>query len=166
MGLILALLFDFTLADVPVEDAGSASGLGTTVQQVGTAVGIAAIGAVRTIRASGAEDRETVAVVRSATLAYDAGLRSARLAALISPASSLAVQGSFLLVLALGGARVARGELTVADLVAFVSEIMTLLPGDVILTGTPEGVGPMVAGQEVSVTIDGIGTLTNPVVDA
>lgn len=46
MGLILALLFDFTLADVPVEDAGSASGLGTTVQQVGTAVGIAAIGAV------------------------------------------------------------------------------------------------------------------------
>ncbi|MFO7191916.1 MULTISPECIES: fumarylacetoacetate hydrolase family protein [Thermocrispum] len=55
---------------------------------------------------------------------------------------------------------------SVADLVAFVSEIMTLLPGDVILTGTPEGVGPMVAGQEVSVTIDGIGTLTNPVVDA
>ncbi|WP_028850402.1 fumarylacetoacetate hydrolase family protein [Thermocrispum municipale] len=55
---------------------------------------------------------------------------------------------------------------TVADLVAFVSEIMTLLPGDVILTGTPEGVGPMQAGQEVSVTVDGIGTLTNPVVDA
>ncbi|BCB85248.1 MFS transporter [Phytohabitans suffuscus] len=45
MGLILALLFDFTLADVPVQDAGSASGLGTTVQQVGTAIGIAAIGA-------------------------------------------------------------------------------------------------------------------------
>jgi EmrB/QacA subfamily drug resistance transporter len=45
MGLILALLFDFTLADVPVEDAGSASGMGTTVQQVGTAIGIAAIGA-------------------------------------------------------------------------------------------------------------------------
>jgi EmrB/QacA subfamily drug resistance transporter len=46
MGLIVALLFDFTLADVPVRDAGSASGLGTTVQQVGAAVGIAAIGAV------------------------------------------------------------------------------------------------------------------------
>jgi ATP-binding cassette subfamily B protein/ATP-binding cassette subfamily C protein len=86
-----------------------------------------AIGAVRTIRASGAEDRETVAVVRSATLAYDAGLRSARLAALISPASSLAVQGSFLLVLALGGARVARGELTVADLVAFVLYLFLLV---------------------------------------
>ncbi len=86
-----------------------------------------ALGAVRTIRASGAEQRETVAVVGSATQAYDAGLRSARLAALVSPASSLAVQGSFLLVLALGGARVARGELTVADLVAFVLYLFLLV---------------------------------------
>lgn len=51
----------------------------------------------------------------------------------------------------------------VADLVAFVSSVMTLLPGDVVLTGTPEGVGPIEAGQQVSVTIEGIGTLTNPV---
>ena len=42
---------------------------------------------------------------------------------------------------------------------------MTLLPGDVILTGTPEGVGPMTAGQRVSVTISGLGTLSNPVMD-
>jgi 2-keto-4-pentenoate hydratase/2-oxohepta-3-ene-1,7-dioic acid hydratase in catechol pathway len=41
---------------------------------------------------------------------------------------------------------------------------MTLLPGDVLLTGTPAGVGPMVPGQTVSVTVEGIGTLTNPVV--
>jgi 2-keto-4-pentenoate hydratase/2-oxohepta-3-ene-1,7-dioic acid hydratase in catechol pathway len=41
---------------------------------------------------------------------------------------------------------------------------MTLLPGDIVLTGTPAGVGPMVAGDEVSVTVEGIGTLTNPVV--
>jgi 2-keto-4-pentenoate hydratase/2-oxohepta-3-ene-1,7-dioic acid hydratase in catechol pathway len=41
---------------------------------------------------------------------------------------------------------------------------MTLLPGDVILTGTPAGVGPVVAGDEVSVTVEGIGTLTNTVV--
>ena len=86
-----------------------------------------ALGAVRTIRASGAESRETTAVVASATAAYDAGLRSARLSALVSPASSLAVQGSFLLVLALGGARVARGELTVADLVAFVLYLFLLV---------------------------------------
>jgi 2-keto-4-pentenoate hydratase/2-oxohepta-3-ene-1,7-dioic acid hydratase in catechol pathway len=48
--------------------------------------------------------------------------------------------------------------------IAFISGIMTLLPGDVILTGTPAGVGPIVAGDSVSVTIEGIGTLTNPVV--
>ena len=52
----------------------------------------------------------------------------------------------------------------VADLIAYVSSFTTLLPGDVILTGTPAGVGPMVAGDRVSVTISGIGTLSNPVV--
>lgn len=49
-------------------------------------------------------------------------------------------------------------------LVVWISRVMTLLPGDVILTGTPAGVGPMVAGQSVSVTVERIGTLTNPVV--
>jgi 2-keto-4-pentenoate hydratase/2-oxohepta-3-ene-1,7-dioic acid hydratase in catechol pathway len=51
----------------------------------------------------------------------------------------------------------------VATLVSYVSHVMTLLPGDVILTGTPAGVGPMRPGQTVSVTVEGIGTLTNPV---
>jgi 2-keto-4-pentenoate hydratase/2-oxohepta-3-ene-1,7-dioic acid hydratase in catechol pathway len=41
---------------------------------------------------------------------------------------------------------------------------MTLLPGDVILTGTPEGVGPMQPGDEVEVSISGLGNLTNKVV--
>ncbi len=53
----------------------------------------------------------------------------------------------------------------VVELVSWISSVMTLLPGDVILTGTPSGVSPVVAGDEVSVTIAGIGTLTNPVVD-
>jgi 2-keto-4-pentenoate hydratase/2-oxohepta-3-ene-1,7-dioic acid hydratase in catechol pathway len=48
-------------------------------------------------------------------------------------------------------------------LVEWVSHVMTLLPGDVILTGTPAGVGPMSPGQSVSVSIEGLGTLTNPV---
>jgi 2-keto-4-pentenoate hydratase/2-oxohepta-3-ene-1,7-dioic acid hydratase in catechol pathway len=48
-------------------------------------------------------------------------------------------------------------------LVAYVSSVMTLLPGDVILTGTPEGVGPMQVGDEVEVSISGIGSLTNKV---
>ncbi len=52
----------------------------------------------------------------------------------------------------------------VAELVAFASNVMTLLPGDVLLTGTPAGVGPLAVGDEVSVTIENIGTLTNPVV--
>lgn len=52
----------------------------------------------------------------------------------------------------------------VADLLAYVSSFMTLLPGDVLLTGTPEGVGPMRPGDEVSITIDGLGTLSNTVV--
>ena len=52
----------------------------------------------------------------------------------------------------------------VADLIAHVSAAMTLLPGDVLLTGTPAGVGPLAVGQEVAVTVEGIGTLRNPVV--
>jgi 2-keto-4-pentenoate hydratase/2-oxohepta-3-ene-1,7-dioic acid hydratase in catechol pathway len=50
--------------------------------------------------------------------------------------------------------------------IAFMSGVMTLLPGDVILTGTPSGVGPIKDGDTVSVEIEGIGTLTNPVVKA
>jgi 2-keto-4-pentenoate hydratase/2-oxohepta-3-ene-1,7-dioic acid hydratase in catechol pathway len=52
----------------------------------------------------------------------------------------------------------------VPGLIAHVSQVMTLLPGDVLLTGTPAGVGPLTDGDEVSVTIESIGTLTNRVV--
>ena len=52
----------------------------------------------------------------------------------------------------------------IAALVVHASAAFTLLPGDVILTGTPAGVGPIVAGQRVEVEIEGIGTLSNPVV--
>jgi 2-keto-4-pentenoate hydratase/2-oxohepta-3-ene-1,7-dioic acid hydratase in catechol pathway len=52
----------------------------------------------------------------------------------------------------------------VARLVAYVSAAFTLLPGDVLLTGTPAGVGPVGAGQRVDVEIEGIGTLSNPFV--
>ncbi|MCA2206694.1 fumarylacetoacetate hydrolase family protein [Nocardia rosealba] len=51
----------------------------------------------------------------------------------------------------------------IPKIIECISSVMTLLPGDVILTGTPEGVGPLAAGQNVSVTVEGIGTLTNPV---
>lgn len=52
---------------------------------------------------------------------------------------------------------------SVAELVAYISDIMTLLPGDVILTGTPAGIGPVLPGDVVEVTVPGIGTLTNEV---
>jgi len=48
-------------------------------------------------------------------------------------------------------------------LIRFISNIMTLLPGDVITTGTPSGIGPMVPGDKVDVQIEGIGTLSNRV---
>ncbi|MEE1798843.1 fumarylacetoacetate hydrolase family protein [Streptomyces sp. NPDC059096] len=53
---------------------------------------------------------------------------------------------------------------SVEDLIVNISEAMTLLPGDVVLTGTPAGVGPLSVGDEVAVTIEGIGTLTNKVI--
>ena len=51
----------------------------------------------------------------------------------------------------------------VATLIEYVTTFMTLLPGDVILTGTPEGVGPLSAGDLVEVEVDGVGPLANPV---
>ncbi len=51
---------------------------------------------------------------------------------------------------------------TVPELIAFASRVWTLLPGDAILTGTPAGVGPFTDGQVVEVSIEGIGTLSNP----
>ncbi len=54
----------------------------------------------------------------------------------------------------------------VPALVSYISHVMTLLPGDVVLTGTPAGVSPLVDGDTVTVRIEGIGDLTNPVVSA
>lgn len=53
---------------------------------------------------------------------------------------------------------------SVPELIAYVSSIFTLLPGDVILTGTPAGVGPIDVGQRVEIEVEGIGVLSNPVV--
>ena len=50
------------------------------------------------------------------------------------------------------------------QLVSFISHIMTLLPGDVIATGTPSGIGPMAVGDRIDVVIEGIGTLSNTIV--
>jgi 2-keto-4-pentenoate hydratase/2-oxohepta-3-ene-1,7-dioic acid hydratase in catechol pathway len=51
-----------------------------------------------------------------------------------------------------------------AGLIAYASRTITLLPGDVVLTGTPPGVGPLAAGDRVEIEVEGIGVLANPVV--
>ncbi|MDF1564283.1 MAG: fumarylacetoacetate hydrolase family protein [Deltaproteobacteria bacterium] len=53
----------------------------------------------------------------------------------------------------------------VRHLLHFVAQVMTLEPGDLLLTGTPPGVGPIVAGDRVEVEVEGVGVLENPVVD-
>ncbi|GGO93911.1 fumarylacetoacetate hydrolase family protein [Wenjunlia tyrosinilytica] len=60
--------------------------------------------------------------------------------------------------------RTAEMVRSVADLIVHITEAMTLLPGDVVLTGTPAGTGPVHVGDEVAVSIEGIGTLTNKVI--
>ncbi|MEJ5945444.1 ABC transporter ATP-binding protein [Pseudokineococcus basanitobsidens] len=85
------------------------------------------LSAVRTIRASGATDREAAAVVASAVAARDAGVRAAKVGAVVSPVMVVAVQGALVAVLAVGGARVASGALTVADLVQFVLYLFLLV---------------------------------------
>jgi 2-keto-4-pentenoate hydratase/2-oxohepta-3-ene-1,7-dioic acid hydratase in catechol pathway len=51
---------------------------------------------------------------------------------------------------------------SIGEIVAFASDVWTLLPGDIIMTGTPGGLGGFTAGQTVDITIEGIGTLSNP----
>ncbi len=53
---------------------------------------------------------------------------------------------------------------SVPELIAYITEAITLLPGDVIMTGTPSGVGPMAPGDTVEVEVEGVGVLRNPVV--
>ena len=53
---------------------------------------------------------------------------------------------------------------SVAQLIAYISEAITLLPGDAIMTGTPAGVGPVQPGDVVEIEISGVGVLRNPVV--
>lgn len=62
-------------------------------------------------------------------------------------------------------ARTSEMTLSPAQLISHISQTITLLPGDVVLTGTPPGVGPLEPGDTVEVEIEGIGVLENPVVD-
>lgn len=86
-----------------------------------------AISAVRTVRAANATDREIAAVEKDARGAWEQGIRVARISALVVPISSIALQVSFLVVLGVGGFRVATGAIEIGDLVAFILFLFLLI---------------------------------------
>lgn len=79
-----------------------------------------ALSAIRTIRAARAEAKETEVISKAANAAYDQGLAIARLSAAVAPIAQIAFNTAFIVVLGLGGLRVASGETTIASLVTFV----------------------------------------------
>lgn len=88
-----------------------------------------AISSVRTIRAANATEREIAAVDDDATGAWKMGIQVAKISALVVPVAGIAMQVSFLVVLGVGGFRVASGAITVANLVAFILFLfMMILP--------------------------------------
>ena len=78
-----------------------------------------ALGAIRTVRAARAEQRESDRIAERAQSVYAANIRAAKLDSIVSPAIGLAAHGSLILVLLVGGVQVANGELPLAGLVAF-----------------------------------------------
>lgn len=86
-----------------------------------------AIGSIRTIRASGAAAREQAAIDETARGAYDAGVQVAKASAFIVPIAGIALQLSLLVVLGVGGFRVASGAITIAQLVTFVMFLFFLV---------------------------------------
>jgi ABC-type multidrug transport system fused ATPase/permease subunit len=86
-----------------------------------------ALGAIRTIRAAGATQRETERVGDAAASAYRAGVDMAKLQALVQPIVSLCIQGAFIVVLGYGGYRVATGDMSLGDLVAFLLYLFMLV---------------------------------------
>ncbi|MEJ1087171.1 ABC transporter ATP-binding protein [Microbacterium sp. Mu-80] len=85
------------------------------------------ISSIRTVRASGATERETAAVEGTAREAYGLGVRIAKISSLVVPIAGIALQLSLLVVLGVGGFRVASGALTIASLVTFIMFLFMLI---------------------------------------
>lgn len=86
-----------------------------------------AVGSIRTVRASGATEREVDAVTGQATEAYQVGVRIAKVSALVVPIAGIALQVSLLVVIGLGGFRVATGAIDIASLVTFIMFLFMLI---------------------------------------
>ena len=85
-----------------------------------------ALGAVRTIRAARAEEKESEEITRNAKEAYDQGVKIAKLNAAVTPIAGIAFQGAFIAVLGVGGYRVANGDTSIANLITFVLLMFTM----------------------------------------
>ncbi|SFN34381.1 ABC transporter ATP-binding protein [Mycetocola miduiensis] len=112
-----------------------------------------AISAVRTVRASNATTREIATIDADATGAWDAGIQVARISALVVPVAGIAMQVSFLVVLGVGGFRVASGAITIASLVAFIlflfMMIMPLGQAFGAISATNQALGALGRIQEI-----------------
>ncbi len=112
-----------------------------------------ALSAVRTIRAAGAEARETEQVSNSADQAYEQGVKIAKISSAIAPIGGLALNATFIVVLGVGGYRVASGATTVASLVSFIL-LMFLLMRPVFttvgaITSVQSALGALARIQEI-----------------
>ncbi|WP_102192437.1 ABC transporter ATP-binding protein [Microbacterium aurantiacum] len=86
-----------------------------------------AVGSIRTIRASGATERETHAVSQLATDAYGLGVKIAKISSMVVPVAGIALQLSLLVVLGVGGFRVAAGTISIASLITFIMFLFMLV---------------------------------------
>ncbi|MEU3935005.1 ABC transporter ATP-binding protein [Streptomyces sp. NPDC029044] len=136
MAFLDAVLLGVTLGVVAVVGVAAALVLpkiGQAAERAQAAVGEMStglervFGAFRTVKASGAEERETARVEAAARRAWRHGVRSAKWEALLGSADNLAVELAFLAVLAVGGARVASGDLPVSTLIAFLLYLFFLM---------------------------------------
>lgn len=136
MAFLDAVLLGVTLVVVAVVGAGAAlvmPKIGRAAERSQAAVGEMStslervFGAFRTVKASGAEERETARVEASARRAWRHGVRGAKWEAVLGTADNLAVESAFLAVLAVGGARVASGDIPVSTLIAFLLYLFYLM---------------------------------------
>ncbi|GHH56488.1 ABC transporter ATP-binding protein [Streptomyces candidus] len=122
---LLLLLVAATVAVAAVIVAALLKGIRAASERMQTSIGAIAadleraLGALPMVRVHRAEDREAARIGECVESAYSAGVRTAKLASLMSPAVELAVQGSFLIVLVIGGLRVSSDANSLGDLVAF-----------------------------------------------